>query len=243
MARVKPSGLINDIRGKVGGSVFQGYKGGIFVRSSTTPINKLSQTQLRTRRITSELQDSWRDLSATERQAWELYTQNILVHQKNNHLKSISGHQYYLKCNHYRVQYDFTPFDIPNIGQAINQNATWTADRYGNHLLMFPSRPLDDGTEFFVLFITMSLSNSINNPGSLLRLMKIVTTNTTTYDLTNLYLQEFGKLPEVGDWIHIKSAVASHVSGLLTVWNRQKIQVGIGYGIGSMNIEGTFIVS
>lgn len=243
MARVKPSSLVGDIRGKVGGSVFQGYRGGIFVRSSVSPINKLSTTQLKTRQITSELQDRWRNLSGVERQAWELYTQNVLVHQKNNHLKSVSGHQYYLKCNHYRVQYDFTPFDVPNVGQAINENAIWTASRYGDHLLMFPSRPLDEGTEFFVLFLTQSLSESINNPGSLLRLMRIVTNSTTTYDLTNLYLQEFGRLPEVGEWIHVKSAVASHVSGLLTVWNRQKIQIGFGGGIGSMNIEGTFIVS
>ena len=243
MARIKTSGLITDIRGKVGGSIFQGFKGGISIRSSITPINKLSQIQLRTRQITSELQDAWRDLTAVQRQLWELYTQNILVHQKHNNQKSISGHQFFLKCNHYRVQYGLTPFNEPNIGQAILENATYTIYRTSNKIFIKANRNFTPADEFIVFYITQPLNNSIHNRDSILKLIKLTTTLNDTFDITSYYLELFGSLPNVGDWVLIKSAVASNISGLLTNWNRQQIQISAGGGIDYMQIENDFEVA
>lgn len=245
MARVKPGVVISDIRGKIQGSVFQGYKGGIFVRSSPRNINRLTETQLLTRKYTSYLQSYWRELSEAYRSQWDNFTMNYLIHQKNNGLKGISGQQAFLKINHYRLQYDYPVWDYPRFNNVSMENVSWTITRNGSDLDITCSPTIDYDDIFHVFFITQPLSESIKNPGSLPKLMRFETAHAFSYTITNEYINAFGSIPDYGDWVHIKTAQASKRNGLLTQWNRQQLQVqgSAPSGIGVWKIGVDFKVS
>ena len=240
MARIKTSGVISDIRGKIQGSVFQGYKGGIFVRSSSSPINKRSFTQLQARSFTKYLQSQWLGLTAVQRQQWDIWATFRHLSQKNNIGKYVNGQQAFLKINHYRLQYDYAIITTPSFDDASPDNVTWSLDNNAGTLVATPSRVFDYPSEYGILSLSRTMNNSINNGGSEPRLIKYQTDYLTSYDVTTLYEAIYGTIPSIGDTIFIKSSVQNNGNGLLSLWNRQKVIVG-GYSLATFGSTATGI--
>ena len=67
MAIIQPSGLISSIRGKVAGAVFQLSRSGNILKSLTIPVNRRTQTQIKTRNNTFNILQTWTSLTATQR--------------------------------------------------------------------------------------------------------------------------------------------------------------------------------
>ena len=73
MALIKPSPLVNDLRGSVGGVTFGRNSAGMFARAKVTPINPDTALQIAVRAKFAIAAIAWRStLNATERDAWNL---------------------------------------------------------------------------------------------------------------------------------------------------------------------------
>ena len=62
MALVQTGSVITDIRGKVGGHVFQGNTHGLVLKNKSNPVNKLSTNQTLRRSALSTIQIAWQQL-------------------------------------------------------------------------------------------------------------------------------------------------------------------------------------
>jgi len=70
MPKVKYSGLITALWGKLGGSVFMRNKSGYVMKQKTTPINPQSNTQMQRRQVVSLHSRTWAELTGTQRTEW-----------------------------------------------------------------------------------------------------------------------------------------------------------------------------
>src|SRR3990167_1454841 len=105
MALILPGTTIADIRGKIGGSVFQKSSAGISVRNKTSAVNPRSINQMSTRSIMKQVQNAWQNLTELERTTWQSYQNFQNQKQKNIIGNKINGHQLFLSINTKFAQY------------------------------------------------------------------------------------------------------------------------------------------
>lgn len=215
MARIQLSSIISDIRGKIKGSVFQRTSGGLIIRSQTTPINKNSIRQTKTRNFTFILQQEWRLLSLAQRQTWLQFTNFNPIHQINNTKLFINAQQAFIKLNSYRLEYGFNIITSPTFSKCEITPVDVTMQLAGVNLFIKVDRVMISQFEFLIIFLTVNLPLTINNPGSRLKLIKFTTTDSDTFNIKNEYTAIFGALPQPGTKVFFKFSNADKTSGIL----------------------------
>jgi len=214
MARVKPSALISDVRGKIGGSVFQRFQSGLVVRTKCAAVNKRSALQIISRNIASLTASAWLQLSSADREQWVNYVQYNPIAQRNNREVFVSGQQAFLKFNSYRLHYSLPILTVPEFNKCDLDPVVLTLSRVGINLRVSSDRPLVANDEFIVLFLTVRMSSAINNPGNRYKLIKLVTTNDVNFTITSEYEAIFGIIPEIGNTLFMKYTNVNKLSGL-----------------------------
>lgn len=99
MASIRFSALVSDVKGVVGGNVFQSNANGSFVRARTTPVNRNTSAQQYQRLIMAVYAQKWQGLTDQDRQDW---TDNAALHPYTNRLgeqKIYTGYQWFMKTN------------------------------------------------------------------------------------------------------------------------------------------------
>lgn len=223
MAKIIPSGLISEITGKVGGSVFQRSQSGIILRSFTSPINKNSNLQNISRAISSTVLNAWLSLTDSQRLLWQQFIQYMPAKQKHNKFLFLSAQQVFIKFNSYRLHYGFSILTSPKFYKCAITPISLSATSDNINLTVTANRAMVSNDEFIILFMTIVFSSSINNPGSRYKLIKLVTTNTDIYNITSLYTSIFGRIPQSGETLFIKYTNASKTSGFLFPFKSVKI--------------------
>lgn len=223
MARVKPSAIVSDVRGKIGGAVFQRFKSGLVVRSKCSPVNKNSALQIVSRNIASLTANAWLQLSPANRDQWDSFTAYNPIAQRNNREVFVSGQQAFLKLNNYRLQYSLQLLSVPEFNKCDLTPIELTLSRTGANLRVTSSRAMVASDEFIILFLTVRMSPAINNPGNKYKLIKFVTTNGVNFFVTSEYEAIFGAIPEIGNTVFMKYTNASKLSGLLFPFKSVKV--------------------
>jgi len=214
MARIKPSALVSDIRGKIGGSIFQKSNAGLVVRSSCSPVNKRSASQVISRNIASLTASAWLQLSVGDREQWVNYVAYNPIAQRNSRDLFVSGQQAFLKFNNYRLQYSLPILTVPEFNKCDLTPVVLTLARVGANLRLSVDRNPVPNDEFLIVFITVRMSPAINNPGNRYKLIKLVTTGMQNYNIQSEYADVFGIVPEAGQTVFMKYTNASKLSGL-----------------------------
>ena len=225
MALVLPSALISDIRGQIGGSVFQGSNAGLIIRNNTTPINKKSSSQIRNRNFMQIILTQWTVLTQTQRDTWSNFVQYTKTKQKNFSNQFISGQQLFILINNYRLNYDLSILQTPQFNKCDIQPITLTTSSDGITLTITASRALVPTDEFIILFMTIRLRNSINNPGTLYKLLNFATVAGPAINVTTSYLNVFGRVPQPGETIFFKYTNASKNTGLPFAFKSDKVSL------------------
>jgi len=109
MARVKYGAIVTDIKGKIGGTVFQGSKTGGVMKNNTAAAksagNGGSTTKADAGRVTlpkrnmTEIASTWKTLSAADRASWNLAAPNFPFIDKYGNAYTASGYQVYMSVN------------------------------------------------------------------------------------------------------------------------------------------------
>lgn len=215
MALIKTSSLISDIRGKLGGSVFQQSSAGLIVKSKPNPVNKNSLRQNKTRNITFRIQQEWRLLSIAERNLWLQFTNFNPILQKRSNELFINEQQNFIKFNSYRLEYDIDILKTPQFTKCEILPIDLSVSSTGAVISITADRQLNEDLEFIILFLTIAFIPTINNPGSRFKLIKFITTNDTTFDVTIPYKEIFGSIPQPGQKIFFKFSNADKASGII----------------------------
>lgn len=99
MAIIKFSNLVNDIRGSTGGNTFARNRSGAYVRNRTMPLNPQSQAQSAQRAAFGSLTQAWRNLTESQRAAWNSIADEYPYLNKLGETRTYSGEQLYIVLN------------------------------------------------------------------------------------------------------------------------------------------------
>lgn len=73
MAKITPSALISEIKGKMGGNTIQMWKGEIILRGLFNPRQAYSESQTKLRGLASDYAGAYDGLSSTQKAEWDAY--------------------------------------------------------------------------------------------------------------------------------------------------------------------------
>lgn len=159
--------------GKVGAMVGAHNAGGQYLRARTTPTNPRTPQQQVIRNATRTLAPQWsHTLTQDQRDAWAVYASEVRVVNRLGDSTFLSGIAWFLRCNVPRIQAGLaTILDAPiifNVGEgtdfpsifttanSFNVNASlntaaaaWNDTTSNNRLLLYASRPMNGGINFF----------------------------------------------------------------------------------------------
>jgi len=223
MARIQLSGLLSDIAGKVGGSIFQTGQSGHIIRNLTYPCKIRTPAQENIRGISVRLHNSWINLLPVYRKGWQKYALYRKVLQKNSQYKILNGHQLFLKLNHYRLLY----------GNQILKGPSWSPiPGYLFDLELFleagqlkfsSNLSFYFGHFFYIIFLTYPKRASVNNPGSSYRVIIGDFDHPYKNDITDAYYNVYKNYLVPADTGFFKYTLAHRFTGMFRTFTHKKV--------------------
>ncbi len=247
MAIITPSALISNIKGKVGGSVFQGSTQGILLRNKPSKLGQGSQSQQNIRQINARLNFAWSGFSNAERQVWQSFTNFVngtgltLKGKRSNN----TGKMHFMAINFYCLLYKkniiVTPvFTVPPSIVVPCPPSFTVSDSLMNY-----TGSIDATQEILVTKVSLPQSNPTRTTNTGFRTLVYDQVDGDTQDWATAYLNTFGiaLIPEKYYWVSLQ--VVNYITGVISPEAKQLILYSTsgGGGIGSMIVGSTFIVS
>lgn len=99
MAKVKFTAVVADMRNKLNGSVFSKNRGGAYVRTKVTPVNRQTTFQANVRNSLGSRSQAFRGLTQLQIQAWNNAVDNFKSTDIFGDIKTPSGINLYVKLN------------------------------------------------------------------------------------------------------------------------------------------------
>lgn len=232
MARVKVSGIISDIRGKVGGSVYQSSQGGLILKNKSGVISSSSSRSLKHKMGIARIQGNWRAITNEQRMLWEQYSIYLDKKQKHNPSIRVNGHQLFLNYN--SIRYDlqevaplFNPYLLESpIMTTLPEPISIVSVVQGEVFLFVTlSRVINSLEEVIILSLSSSLLGSQNSQNQKMLLMKSATTSGNVFECSNYYKEVYGRKLEVGMYVQSRVAIWSVVNQSYSLFSRQRFEV------------------
>lgn len=114
MPQIKYSGLVTDIKGKAGGSVFASNKQGSYFRNNKWGGGRKSARWDKAKNNLSILSSNWRGLTAEQKTAWNDMAINYPFYNKFKVEYTPSGYQLYMSLNGNLLAAGFPLLTVPN---------------------------------------------------------------------------------------------------------------------------------
>lgn len=214
MARIKTSVIISDIRGSISGSTFQKTNAGLVLKNISKKVNKLSDSSLVVRNIMANNQIHWRSLTESQREIWISYANYTKTKQKNNKDFSINAQQLFLKINNLRRLYGLSLMVVPEFSKCVLTPVDIVGTLSGSDLIITSNRFVNADLEFLVVYATIPVTTTLNNPGSRFKAIIFNTTSGLTWNIGNEYLNTLFAVLKPNDQIFLRYTVVDKLTGI-----------------------------
>lgn len=225
MARIKTSAFINDISGKIGGSIFQRCQSGLIMKNSPYLPFASSMLQNSANNNMYRCQYEWQQLTTCQRQIWNSFANYIKKNQKHQKDIFLNGHQLFIQCNFYRFQYGYNVLQEPQFMKGELRVLTATLQVMPGNLILRTSRWTNPSNEFVILQATTRVNETLNNPGSRYKTIIFETISAGGANITVGYQDVFGFIPVANDIIFIKYSLASKINGLIKPFQTKRVTI------------------
>ena len=211
MAIVKFSGLISEIVGRSGGSVFQKTRAGTIIRPQRAKQNNNRLNLYNSMVGISVIQQGWQSLTPTEKQLWETYSIFRKRQTRKNPQLFLKGQDTYMVENSIRFQLAqanailtpvlsstpilTTPPSSINITQILNTGAD---------MEITTDIPVDDTYQVVIIYLTRPLGASQISNWNKKRLMRFNTVFGSFQYIGSVYTQAYGRLLQAGEYVNYK---------------------------------------
>lgn len=235
MALIKLTAVVDNISGKLNGSVFARNKGGHYIRSKSNPTNPQTTRQNMVRSLLSGVSTEWRQLTPGQREAWKGAAQDFPYQNKLGDSKIYSGFNLFVKHNQNLKNYDsesptltspmapaptIPPFGVTG---SIGLNAQGTAITLAEVEMNFSER---SPNTVFLLYATPPISHGVSNFKNRLRLIYTddgtsSASNLVVSDITTEYPLFFGVPADgakIGYGVRAINTVTGQGSKMVTGW-------------------------
>ena len=156
--------VVTDGAGKTGGQVASHNKGGAYLRTKVSPINKQSSQQSRSRSVLGSLSKAWAELSPAQQLAWSSAALNYTGKKSGGAKGASTGKAMYVGCNARLSVASFALISSPVVPSSSNRikslvwstaahtlfrlNVTLYTFTAGIAYLVYGTPPLSSGTSF-----------------------------------------------------------------------------------------------
>jgi len=232
MALVRTSALISDIKGRMGGSVFQNSSNGLMLRTERSHVNRKTILQQQQRNGMVTLQNAWSALSDTDRQSWEVLAVACPIPTRKDATRFLSGQAYFLRSanaamNLARVRGSAPPF-LPTTAVITSAQPIVSITSiflYNGGLFIYYDRALAHATEFYITALSRPLSKSQKSQYIKKVVMWEDQVDNNTQEITDYYTAAFGMLPVDGDFINCETTYFQFAANVLGYTTPQRIVV------------------
>lgn len=229
MARIKYTGLVESIRGSIGGSTFQGNAYGYTIKSKPNNVKPIKTAQVNRQRTTQFVAQNWKSLSGANRTAWNAYANNFPIAARLNADADLNGYNYFLKYNELlQLVSPLTLLEDPGSTQSA---FTWDPGQLelgaAPDSLTFSGELDTTGEDWHVLlFATPPVPDSVNFFRVTPRFMTRVTVSEApVIEFYNEYILAFGKPPAVGQSIGLRFALLRQTVAQMAFISTAKFEV------------------
>lgn len=168
MAKIIFSSLVVGLRGKIGGTIFQGGRYGFIARQNFYPFNPSTEKQKKARGQLGSISKEWKDLTPSQRATWAVSLNARTQQPKRKKVFAsnvLSPFAFFLQTNYYRSLvkltqiYDYAGTGATYGGQGLKLRYDKTNDNYylsftqvvsqNSFVLLFSTRPYSSGVSNF----------------------------------------------------------------------------------------------
>lgn len=205
MARIIYTGLVESIRGSIGGTTFQRNAYGYTVKRKPNMINPNSALQNARKLIFSRVTRAWRDLTQAKRDEYDSWASTYPQYSKYNPESQLSGYAVFVKYNCLRLltgasiltatlavppDTDTLTYEVENDSGVLKVNITSTTGDEEWIILFFMSRRFT-ASQLFI--------------GTSPKYIKDSSNATQSVTITTQYTDIFGYVPSPGDLVALDS--------------------------------------
>lgn len=224
MALIKLTAIVDNISGKLNGTVFARNKGGHYMRSKSNPTNPKSIFQMAVRGDFGAMAGAWRQLPQAIRNAWDAAAPDFPYQNRLGDTKILSGFSLFMKLNQNLEVAGATPdFDRNIVPLGVSQPT------FVGAVLMSPGptsqallevnveRTESQQTNTMLVYATPQFSPGIKNFENKLRLIAtqavVEGSGNVNFDFTEEWEDRFGTLTEPGGKIGVAVRFINNISG------------------------------
>jgi len=207
MARIIYSGLIDNIRGSIAGTTFQNNKYGYTVKTKPNMTKPGTSYQSRSKAILSYVTRSWRELSQSQRDAYDTFAATYPQYAKHNPSAELSGYAIFIKYNVLRLLRNTTILSSITGTPPTPDTLTYIVDLLDPLLRIAIDSTTDSGTWDILFFISRPFTASQNFIGTAPKYVTYDVNADSITDITGDYLARYGLVPAVNDIVALDTVL------------------------------------
>lgn len=238
MALIKLTAVVDNISGKLNGSVFARNKGGHYIRSKSNPTNPKTIDQTDNRVRFGQLASEWRGLAEGTRRAWNNIAPDFPYQNRLGDTKILSGFSLFQKLNNNKRLAGATPTGLSLAPQApvtfadpIDLTAIVSIDQDGDLAMVEYDTTLlgPIGDCSVLMYATAPMSKGISNFDNRLRLVSVADIPiqpgaTRKFVITEDYEAKFGA-PALGQKVGYAIRVVNKITGQASQLLKNTVEV------------------
>lgn len=197
MAKVKFTAVVADMRNKLNGSVFAKNRGGAYVRTKVTPVNRQTVDQANVRNRLGTFSQGFRGLTANQIAAWNSAVDNFKGTDIFGDIKTPSGINLYVKLNANLASVNTAAISTPPLPSSVPAITALSASADASaHTLsiVFAPSPVPANTSFVILVTKQKSPGQSFFGGQYSQLAVVAAAGTSPQALGTAYEAKFGSL-------------------------------------------------
>jgi len=215
MAKIILQQTFGEISGKLNGTVFAKNRGGAYMRTKVSPVNARTSAQLQARNLLSGYSQAWRNLTQTQRDAWNSASSDWSLATVFAQGATATGHGLFVTLNTNTNLAGGSPLTLPpnKVGaapiQELNNLSAIVDDLFV--LDMLPATVPANHTMY--VEATQGMSAGISNANSKYRFIGVILeSGATDGDLLGAYTDKFGSLV-AGQKVFVRIKFINKITG------------------------------
>jgi hypothetical protein len=213
MARIIYSALVENIKGSIAGTTFQSNKYGYTAKKKPNMIKPRSETQQRQQHYMSLAVSAWKALTSAQRTDWETWAATYPQYAKFNPAAELSGYAVFVRVHILRFMAGLAVDTNPTYTSYSTDTLTYVLSRYPSYFQVEVYSTLEDENWRINFSLSRPFQATQTNIGSKCRYIDTYSNLTDDFQVTTKYLELYGSLPNVGNFVALRTKVFGKDNG------------------------------
>jgi len=222
MALIRTSGLISDMKGKIGGGILQGSQNGLILKANVKNVRSSTILSGTIKNLFAKISFGWSNLTDNQRNIWETYSKYNPRKAGKFSPRFMNGRELYFFLNQYYYPEQEALASAPIFTPRSFPDTSYTMD-YDGASLKIIATPSMTRTYALVLNTTGAIKPTINNwRNKTKQFNKILPEVSSFLILNTFFLSKFGRVPIIGETVGFEVALFSMDDIELSDWTSYK---------------------